>query len=251
MKIARLSGSNLADVYNCLGDSDENLAVETSESLRYLGQLLKRGWLAYAAYDDSGAACGMAILTPSGDPLSPVVGEGVYHLQCMNVIRDRKGEGVGAELMERVEEDVRSLGGTGISVLCFGDYWMPKSFFSHVGFEETERLSDHSIFMKRLSADTRVVHIDRPYRGDLPEKGIQVDVQHWVACPFILSNYRRVEAMVKKIVPDAVVRERIISSQEDVEKWGGSGVFVNGQSVSAGPITEEAIRKVIQRARRD
>jgi GNAT superfamily N-acetyltransferase len=251
MKIEKLANSNLADVYNCLTGSEENLAVETSESLRYLKRLLKRGWLAYAAYDDSGNACGMAMLTPSTDPLSPVTGSGIYHLQCMNVARERKGRGVGASLMERVEEDVRALGGTGISVLCFGDYWMPKSFFSHVGFEETERLSDHSLFVKKLSGSARACHADRPYRGDLPERGIQVDIQHWIACPFILSNYRRVEAMVRKMVPGVVVRERIISSREDVEEWGGSGVFVNGESVSAGPITEEAIRKVIQRARRD
>ena len=251
MRIERLSRSNLADVYNCLRDTGENLAVETCESLRHLNRLLKRGWLAYAGYDDSGDACGMAILTPSADPLSPVMGEGVYHLQCMNVVKNRKGEGFGAALIERLEEDIRALGATGISVLCFGDYWMPKSFFSHMGFEETERLSDHSVFVKKISAETRAVHVDRPYKGELPEKGIQVDIQHWVACPFILSNYRRVEAMVRKMVPNAVVRERIISSKEDVEKWGGTGVFVNGESVSAGPITEEAIRKVIQRARRD
>lgn len=251
MRIVKLSGENLADVYNCLEDNRESLASEVVESTRYLSEYLQRGWLAYATYDDSGAPVGMAILTPSTDPLSPVSGEGVYHLHCMNVVKNWKKKGVGRSLVERMVEDIKSLGGKGISVECFGEYWMPKSFFSHVGFEEVERLSSYSIFLKKIDSNATVFHLDLPYKGEIPPKGIQVDIQHWVTCPFILSNYRQVAAIVKRIVPSAVVRERIISTKEDVEKWGGSGVFVNGKSVSLGPINEEDLRKAIQRARRD
>lgn len=251
MRIERLSRRNLADVYNCLENSGQNLASEVSESARYLNEYLRRGWLAYAVYNDSGKPIGMAILTPSTDPLSPVLGEGVYHLQCMNVLKNWTKEGVGRSLVDRMVRDVKALGGSGISAQCYGDYWMPKSFFSHIGFEEVERLSGHSIFLKKISPDANAISVELPYRGELSSKGIQVDIQHWVTCPFILNNYRQVAAIVRRIVPSAVVRERAISTKEDVEKWGGSGVFVNGESVSMGPIREEDIRKAIQRARKD
>lgn len=251
MRIKKLSSENLTDVYNCLEGNKQSLASEVSESTRYLSEYLNRGWLAYAAYDDSGKPVGMAILTPCTDPLSSVSGEGIYHLQCMNVIKDWKKEGVGRSLVDRMVEDAKALGGKGISVECYGDYWMPKSFFSHIGFEEVERLSNHSIFLKKIYPDASVIHVDLPYRGDLPSKGVQVDIQHWVTCPFILNNYRQAAAIVKRIVPNAVVRERTISTKDDVEKWGGSGVFVNGESVSPGPISEEDLRKAVQRTRKD
>jgi len=251
MRIEKLSQSNIADVYNCLGDRRQNLAPELSESARYLDEYLERGWLAYAVYNDSDEPVGMAILTPSTDPLSPVRGEGIYHLQCMNVLKEWTKEGVGRGLVRRMIQDVQALGGRGISVECYGEYWMPKSFFAHIGFQEVERLSDHSIFLRRISPDANATSVGLTYKGELPSKGIQVDIQHWVTCPFIINNYRQVAAIVRRIVPHAVVRERSISTQEDVERWGGSGVFVNGESVSAGPIREEDIRKAIQRGRRD
>jgi len=251
MRIDRLSHANLVDVYNCLEDNRERLASEISESSQYLSEYLKRGWLAYSAYDDNNVPVGMAILTPSNDPLSPVSGEAIYHLHCMNVVKDWKKKGVATGLIQRMVEDVGRLGGKGISVECFGDYWMPKSFFSHIGFEEVERFSNYSIFLKRIDPDVTVTHIELPYRGDLPSKGIQVDIQHWVTCPFILNNYRQGAIMVKRIAPNAVVRERTISTKEDIERWGGSGFFVNGENVSPGPVTEEDLRKAIQRSRKD
>lgn len=250
MRIEKLSRRNLADVYNCLGDDAEGLASEVSESTRYLNEYLHRGWLAYSVYEDSDKPVGMAMVTPSADPLSPVSGEAIYHIHCMNVTKDCRKRGVGRSLVERMVGDVKSLGGRGISTECYGDYWMPKSFFSYIGFEEVERLSDHSIFLKKIVPDAEAMHLDMPYKGELCSEGVQVDIQHWVTCPFILSNYRQVATVVKRIVPSAVVRERTISTKDDVEKWGGSGVFVNGNSVSTGPVSEEDLRKAIQRSRR-
>ena len=249
MRIERLSGRGLSDVYNCIEENRQIMASEIAESTRYLKECLNRGWLAYAAYDKSAKPIGMAILTPPADALSPVSGEGIYHLQCMNIVKDHRKEKVGIRLVKRMTKDVKALGGKGISVECYGDYWMPKSFFSHIGFEEVERLSHHSIFLKKISPNATAASVELPYRGELPAEGLQVDIQHWVTCPFILNNYRKLASIVRRIVPNAAVYERTICTGEDVENWGGSGVYVNGKSVSPGPISEEDIRKAIQRAR--
>ena len=249
MKIERLSGESLSDVYNCIEENRQVMASEIAESTRYLKECVDRGWLTYAIYDDSGTPIGMAILTPSADALSPVSGEGIYHLQCMNIMKDRRKKRLGIRLIKRITKDVKALGGKGISVECYGEYWMPKTFFSRVGFEEVERLSHHSIYLKKIAPSANAASADLPYRGELPAEGIQVDIQHWVTCPFILNNYRKVASTVRRIVPNAAVYERTICTKEDVEKWGGSGVYVNGKSVSPGPVSEEDIRKAIQRER--
>ena len=41
----------------------------------------------------------------------------------------------------------------------------------------------------------------------------------------------------------------MIDTKQDIERWGGSGVYVNGKSVSAGPVDEGALKKAIEEAK--
>jgi GNAT superfamily N-acetyltransferase len=250
MRIERLGEGNLADVYCCLGERKELYRDEIDESVGYLGKKFRLGWLAYALYDDSGRPIGKAILVPSSDPLSPVEGHGLYYFHCLDVEKDSRNQGLGKELLEKVEQDVLSLGGKGLAVDCYGDYWMPCSFFAKFGFRTVKSFSEHSLLVKGMAGSAHGEFVEAPYSGDLPESGIQVDIQYWSTCPYMLKNYRDARELVKKIEPEAVIRERMIDTREDVERWGGSGFYVNGKPVSAGPVGEEELKEAISSAKR-
>jgi len=250
MKIERLNENSISDVYCCLGERQEFYKNDTSESLGYMREKLNQGWLAYAVYDEAKKPVGMAILVPSSDPLSPVAGEKIYYFHCLDINKEFRKQGIGKRLMGKITEDVKALGGRGLAVDCFGEYWMPCEFFTKIGFETAKTFPDHSLLLKRITPDARAEYIEMPYKGDLPPSGIQVDIQYGGTCPYMLHNFRQVPEMVKKLKPDAIIRERTINSKEDVERWGGGGVYVNGKSVSAGPIDEAELWKAIEAAKR-
>lgn len=245
MNIQKLNKNNILDVYCCLGERKELFKDEISESERYLKSKIKQGWLTYAVYDDSSKPVGMAILLPSTDPLSPVKGENIYYFHCLDINQEMRKKGIATKLIDTITKDIKALGCKGLVVESYGEYWMPDTFFTKVGFETIKKFPYRSLLLKKISQDAKVEYIEMPYKGELPKSGIQVDIQHWVSCPFMLNNYRKVKEMVKKLEPKAVIRERIIDTKEDVKKWGGSGVFINGKSVSAGPISEEDLKKAL------
>lgn len=250
MRIEGLAGDNLSDVYCCLGDRKELFQSEISKSLGYMREKLEQGWLTYAVYEESENPVGMAILVPPSDPLSPVSGEGVYYFHCMDINKDKRNKGIGKRLLERVLTDLKALGAKGLAVDCYGHYWMPCEFFKKQGFEEVQTFPEHSLFLRRITEDAQAEFVEPSYRGDLPQSGIQVDIQHVVSCPFMINNYRKAKDIIKRLEPGAVLRERMISTNEDVSAWGDSGLYVNGRLASAAPLGEEEIKKAIENAKR-
>jgi GNAT superfamily N-acetyltransferase len=249
MKMQQLNADNIADVYCCLGERTELYKDEIAESERYLKGKIKQGWLTYAVYDDSSKPVGMAILLPSSDPLSSVKGENIYYFHCLDINQEIRKKGIATKLIDTITEDVKALGGKGLAVDSFGEYWMPDTFFTKVGFETIRKYPYHLLLLKKISQDAKIEYIEMPYRGDLPKSGIQIDIQYWVSCPFMLKNYRQARATILKLEPKARIRERIIDTRDDIKKWGGSGVFINGKLVSGGPISEEEIIKAINEAK--
>lgn len=250
MRIARLTRDNVGDVYCCLGDRIELFQEEISECTGFVREKLGQGWLAYAVYDDGGKPIGMAIVVPPHDPLSAVAGEGVYYFHCLDINKDKREQGTGSRLLEQAIADVKALGGKGIAVDCYDEYWMSCKFFKSRGFEEVQTFPEHSLLLKRITEDARVEFVEASYSGDLAESEIQVDIQHTVTCPFMLKNFRNAKEILKTLEPEAVVRERMIATEKDVNAWGGSGFYVNGKSVSPGPVDEDRLKKVIEEAKR-
>jgi N-acetylglutamate synthase-like GNAT family acetyltransferase len=249
MKIERVSKNNISDVYCCLVERKEFYKDDIAESLDYMKEKIEQGWLAYAVYDDAKKSVGMAILLPASDPLSPVAGKNIYYFHCLDINKELRRQGIAKQLVEKITEDVKALGAKGLAVDSFGEYWMPDTFFTKIGFEVVKKFPYHYLLLKKITNDVTIEYIEMPYKGDLPKSGIQVDIQHWTTCPFMLNNYKKVREMVEKLAPNATIRERIINTKEDIEKWGGSGVFVNGKSVSAGPVSEEDLKKAINEAK--
>jgi hypothetical protein len=211
---------------------------------------IAQGWLTYAAYVEGSQPIAMAIVLPPSDPLSPVRGEGVYYLHCMDIHKENRKQNIGSGLLKKILADVSELGAKGLATDSYGEFWMPSEFFKRQGFEEVKTFPIHSIFLLRIADDAQVEYLQQPYIGDVPEFGIQIDVQYSAFCPFMINNLRKARDIVKKIEPGLKLRERMISSGDDIARWGGSGLYVNGKLASAGPIDEEALRKAIEQARR-
>lgn len=249
MKIESLNEDNIADAYCCLDERRELFKNDIDECVVHMKKKLREGWLAYAVYDDAGEPVGMSILLPSSDHLSPVVGENLYYFHCMDINKSWRKRGIGKELTDKITEEVKAKGGKGLAVNCYGEYWMPCDYFTKRGFETLKVFPEHSLMLKSISEGARAEFTEVPYKGDVPESGIQVDIQHSVTCPFMLNNYRKVGEMAKRLEPDAIIRERVIDTKEDIERWGGSGVYVNGKSVSAGPVDEAGLKKAIEEAK--
>ena len=251
MEIRQIVRDNMADVYCCLGEKRDQYKDETTESVGYMKENPGLGWLIYGAYNDENQPVGMAILIPSTDPVSSVIGKDVYYFHCMDINKELRKQGLGTKLIERITDDVKALGAKGLAVDCWSEYWMPLEFFKKRGFELVQAFHEHSLLLKKISSEAVVRFHPLPYWGDLPQAGLQVDIQHWVTCPYIISNYRKAKEIIAKLEPDAVIRERIIDTAVDVGRWGGSGLFINGLSVSGGPVSEEGLKKAFAAAKDD
>lgn len=250
MRVEKLTKDNLADVYCCVGGGAGPFKEEISEALDNVREKLERGWLTYAAYEEGKQPIAMAIVLPPSDPLSPVKGEGIYYLHCMDIHKDNRKQKIGNGLLKKILADVSELGAKGLATDSYGEFWMPSEFFRKQGFEEVKSFPIHSIFLSRIADDAHVEYVEQPYSGDLPESGIQVDIQYSAFCPFMINNYRKARDIVKKIEPGVKLRERMISTGDDVTKWGGSGLYVNGRPVSSIPVDEKDLKKAIEEAKR-
>jgi N-acetylglutamate synthase-like GNAT family acetyltransferase len=251
MRIERLREPNVADAYCCLGDRRDMYEREINECAGYMRKKLREGWLAYAVYDDTGKPVGMAILIPSSDHLSPVAGEKIYYFHCLDINKNWRKRGIGSGLTDKIAEEIEADGGKGLVVDSYGEFWMPSGFFSKRGFEPSRVFADHSLMLRKISRDAGVLFTGMPYKGDLPKSGIQMDIQYSLTCPFMLSNYRKAAEIARKLEPGAVVRERMIATKEDVERWGASGIYVNGESISSGPVDETQLKKAFAQAKSD
>ena len=245
MKIEKVSEKNISDTYCCLAERQLIFKNEIAECSTYMKEKIKQGWLTYVAYNDTGKPFGMAILVPSSDPLSPITGENIYYFHCIEINQEMRNQGIGKQFIDKISEDVKTLNGKGIAVDSFGDFWMPESFFTHLGFEAVQKYPGHTLLLKKFTKDSQVNLSDTVYKGDLAKSGIQIDIQLSPSCPFLIGNYRKARAIIEKLEPSAQIRERMINLSEDVKKWGGTGVFINGKSISGGPIDKETIKKAL------
>ncbi len=245
-KIENLNETKLENVYCCIRHYREEYLTDIAESLGYLKEKLIQNWRAYAAFDETGKSVAMAIVVPGSDPLSPVGNKDFHYLHCMDVNKEFRNKGIGTKLVKHMLKNVKMAKSKGLVVDCYGDYWMPDGFFTKLSFEHIKSFPDHRVLVKKLTKDAEIEFTETAYRGDLPISGIQVDIQYWTTCPVMLNSYRKIPQMVKNIEPHAVIRERMINTWEDVYRWGTSGIFVNGKSVSSGPVKEEDLKRAIE-----
>lgn len=244
--IKSLDDSNLESVFCCIRHYPEEYVKDTADSLGYMKERLLKGWRTYAAVDETGKPVAMAIVVPGEDPYSPVTNQDFHYLHCLDVNKEVRKKGIGKKLVKRILKDLKSAKSRGLVVDCFGDYWMPDGFFAKLGFELVKSYPEHKVLAKRFAKDAGIDFVETVYRGDRVEQGIQVDIQYWTTCPVMLNSYRKVTELVKNIEPQAIIRERFINTREDVERWGTAGVFVNGKSVSPGPVKAEDLKRAIE-----
>ncbi len=244
--VKNLDETDLEHVFCCIRHYREQYLTDIADSLGYLKERLLKGWRTYAVLEGADKSVAMAIVVPGGDPFSSVTNQDFHYLHCLDVNKEVRKKGIGKKLVKRILKDLKSAKSKGLVVDCFGDYWMPDGFFAKLGFERIKSYPDHKVLAKKFTKDTKPDIIETAYRGDLPEQGIQVDIQYWTTCPVILNSYRKVPEMVKNIEPHAIIRERFINSREDRERWGNTGVFVNGKSVSPGPVKVEDLKRAIE-----
>ncbi len=237
----------------CLTD-DEELRKDAAIKKKWLKSMMKRGLRAQLLFEDDKPA-GFIEYQPIGLAPCPATGTDLYFVNCLMVDRwdlgpgSMKGKGYGRMLVEAAERDVKeNTEAKGIAAWGLDhEFWfMPYTFFEHLGYKVVDKEGRRVLLVKKFRIVQNPQLRPTSYERE-PEPGKAViDFFYSNQCPYRLYQLRRWRRISQEFDEESVFNEFRTDEKSVMEEFGvGSGLFINGEEVFAGPMTDDEIRDKI------
>lgn len=202
------------------------------------------------------------LTVPSTVPLTvpPTRGD-VWVIRCFWVLEKAEGMGLGRRLMELA---FHAVGNQPIAVLTYED-WMPPAFLEKFGFRQVQRTGEGILMVRAGGAGTGEVSPEgsvpratptpdstpicfTPVRPtfDVRTDCVRVDAVYTPRCPWRIVNVRRRLAEARELSDRVVTHEYPLVSHEDALRLGEEYIYVDGEPLSGGPVTKEALLRVVK-----
>jgi len=185
-------------------------------------------------------------------PCAPL-GRELMVIQCLWVPQSFAGQGVGHALMAAAEQEARRQGKLGLAVTGYrGDFWfMPATFFEHLGFQVAAQQDERILFWKPL-ADVAEPPTFRPSRYRfVPVPGkVVVDLFWTHACQTIDTEAQRVREVVAEFGDRVILREYCADDPVIRDRYGlCRGIYIDGREIGWGyEAPREGLREAIRQA---
>jgi len=180
-------------------------------------------------------------------------GRGLMALPCLFVLRTAQGRGVGRALVAAAEEEVRRQGFSGlVTQAYYHDCWfMPASFFEHLGFAVAARRGPEALLWKPFAPAAEPPAFASPFFAYEPgPHHVAVDLFYNTFCQTSEIEAQRVREVCAEFADDVLLREHRVDGQEALLRHGrGRGIFVNGREIGWGyEAPKEGVREAIHEA---
>jgi len=254
VRLEPLTDENIDIESCCCLTYDRELKKYAAIKKKWLKSMMKKGLRAQLLFEDDEPA-GFIEYQPIELAPCPAMGADLYFVNCLMVhIWDlgpgsMKGKGYGRMLVEAAERDVRQ-NTDAKGLVTWGldhEFWfMPYGFFKHLGYRVVDKEGQRVLLVKKFGnvQDPQLRPIS--YERD-PEPGKAViDFFFSNQCPYRLYQLERWRSISQEFDEEAVFNEFQTDEKSVLSEFGiKSGLFINGEEVFAGPMTDDEIRDKI------
>jgi len=188
-------------------------------------------------------------------PWGPV-GEDLVVIPCLYVLAPATGQGTGRMLIESIEDDARTTGRKGVTVTAYqglygADWFMPASYFEHIGYETVAIHQSAILLWKPFTPDAESPRFLQPsYTFEKRPGKVVVDLFWNAFCETSNIEAERVREVCSEF------GDRVILNEYQAEDRATllahqipRAIFVNGKEISWGyEAPKEGIRAAINKA---
>lgn len=253
-KIREMTETDVAFVSSCshVHESEEIDACAAQrrsrfKELRSHGALFK---VALRGDQHVGFAYGIPIEHASWGAL----GAHLMTIPCLFVLQAEDGQGAGRALIQAIEHEAQASGHTGVSVTAYRDipgaeWFMPASFFEHLGYAPVDSRGREVLLWKTFSADAQPPHFLQPHFVFEPMEGVVVIDLFWNGfCQTSAIEAQRVREVCEEFGNAVVLREYQAEDREVLLRHQiPRAIYINGKEIGWGyEAPREGIRAAIQ-----
>jgi N-acetylglutamate synthase-like GNAT family acetyltransferase len=257
MRIVDLTPEHERAYLHCLEPEEADIADGVERKRAWLAAARDKGLLVKLALDDDGEVAGMVQAMPIEH--THVLGEKLHFIHCIwvhshdNGIGDRSGRGMGAALLEAVEQEARAAGSLGMAAWGLAlPMWMRASWFKKHGFRAVDRDGIAKLLFKPFRDDARAPRWMAPGRAPWKEDGhVTVTCFNGGWCTLQNANCVRARRAAETHSGGVVFREIDTSDPEVARRVRQDyAVFVDDKQIGTGPpLREEKVLRVIEKKR--
>jgi len=257
VRIEPLRAKNIDVEACCCLTYDEQFRKAAPRKKKWLRSMMKKGLRALILFEDDNPA-GFIEYQPIELPPCPAVGKDLYFINCIMVhLWDfgpgkMKGKGYGRKLVEAAEQDVsENTKAKGIAAWGFDHrFWfMPYSFFKHLGYAVVDRQGERVLLLKKFRSVENPKFRPISFEPEPQPGTATIDFFYSLQCPFRLNQLERWRRIASEFGEEVQFNEHPTDDLSILEEYGiSSGVFINGEEVFAGPMSDEEVRDKISAA---
>jgi GNAT superfamily N-acetyltransferase len=180
----------------------------------------------------------------------PAIGERLMMINCMLVAEDSRGKGVGRQLVETAEHEIRAeYDGMAVMTYVQGS-WMPVSFFEHLGYRCAATRGPSALLHKPFVDVPAPRFLPLRYEFQPVAGRTVIDYFHCGQCPLSGWTLEEIKHAIRPHRKQALLRVFSTCERAEVERWGlCNGVFIDGEMLlfpplNPGPVLEELNRRL-------
>ncbi|HUT04129.1 MAG TPA: hypothetical protein VM163_09595 [bacterium] len=254
VRIEPLSERNMDVESCCCLTYNEELKKDAETKKKWLKAMIKKGLRAQLLFEDDKPA-GFIEYQPIELAPCPAIGKDLYFINCIMLhIWDlgpgcMQGKGYGRKLVQAAQRDVKE-NTTAKGIAAWGldhEFWfMPYTFFKHIGYQVVDRQGLRVLLVKKFK------HVENPHLMPVsyerePERGKAIiDFFFSNQCPYRLYQLKRWRHIAQEFGQDVVFNEFHTDKKNVMAAFGiRAGLFINGEEVFAGPMTDDEVRDKI------
>jgi GNAT superfamily N-acetyltransferase len=241
------SGEEAQEAFCCMSE----IPTPWPEALRvcrvWASENLGRYVEGYHIQDSDGTAVGQLYYAPSERALVPYqIEPGVVVMYCEWIQRSHQRQGLGRQLFDTFEAEMREQSCKGILVEgTDSDAQMHYGYYVSRGFEIIHEAGHRKLLYLPLHQPR--VEVRSLERRIQPRRGVPVEILilSGYLCPFETSTQVLVLDVAREFGDQVVVRQEALTP-ETLQRYGvADGIFINGRQKLSGGVSEEVIRQAI------
>jgi GNAT superfamily N-acetyltransferase len=241
-------------------NESEEIDAGAQRRLNWLRRMHKKGLRVKVAFLDDKPSGFLYVMPIEICPWGPL-GKDLLAIPCLWVVNKVKGKGVGSSLIVEAEKEAQYQGKKGIVTIgYYHDFWfMPASFFEHLGFSVAKRkttkpgglFADYAILWKVYNSSAEV---PRFFEQNCQFKPINdkvvVDLFFNTFCQTSNIEAQRIREVVAEFGEKVVLNEYPAEDPEVLHHYQiDRGIFINGKEIGWGyEAPKEGIREAISKA---
>lgn len=242
MEIINLSEEYEHTYCKCLEDWSEEMDEAGDRKQRWLAAKKNQGLRVKLARNEKGEIVGMIHYIPIEH--APAVGKDLYYVYCIWVhgakhgVGNQQKKGIGTQLLEAAETDVRELGGKGLAAWGITlPYFMRSGWFKKHGYVRADKVGMIELVWKPFTATAEPPRFLKPKKKPGTQRdAVTVTCLRNGWCPAQNLACERMKRAAGEFEEKVRYVEIDTDNRKNLDEWGiADAIFIDHDQVVTGP----------------